>query len=46
MFFEESRILAFRKMIVSKNNDDRKKALDEIEPFQKQDFIKLFETLD
>jgi len=46
MFFNESRILAFRKMIVSTKIEDRKKALNEIEPFQRNDFIELFKILD
>jgi pyruvate,orthophosphate dikinase len=46
MFFEESRIQAVREMIVAKETLEREKALDKIEPFQKQDFVDLFKILE
>ncbi|NOZ48190.1 MAG: pyruvate, phosphate dikinase [Chlorobi bacterium] len=46
MFFEESRINAVREMIVSENIDERKKALDKIEPFQQKDFEGIFNVLE
>ncbi|MCB9358818.1 pyruvate, phosphate dikinase [Candidatus Woesearchaeota archaeon] len=46
MFFEESRIKAVREMIVAKELDGRKKALDKLEPFQQEDFEGLFKVLD
>jgi len=42
MFFEEDRIFAFRQMIVSSNEEQRRKALDKILPMQRQDFEGLF----
>ena len=38
MFFDETRILAMRKMILSDNNDDRREAVMGLLPFQKEDF--------
>jgi len=46
MFFEESRIQAVREMIVAKETSERVKALDKIEPYQKQDFVDLFKILE
>ena len=45
MFFEKERIFNFRKMILSKNEQERQKALDNIMPYQKEDFKKLFEVM-
>jgi len=42
MFFEADRILAFRRMIVSDNVEQRKKALEAILPMQRNDFEGLF----
>ena len=38
MFFDETRILAMRKMILSDNDEDRRKAVMGLLPFQKEDF--------
>ena len=46
MFFAEDRIKAVREMIVSKNVDERKKALDKILPMQREDFIGIYEALE
>ncbi len=46
MFFEESRIAAFREMIVADTLEERKKALDKILPFQQKDFEELYEALE
>jgi pyruvate,orthophosphate dikinase len=46
MFFEASRIKAFRKMIVAKNEKARREALMTILPFQKQDFIGIFKAME
>ena len=46
MFFEASRILAMRKMILADNVEDRKKYLDELLPYQKEDFKGLFKIMD
>lgn len=45
MFFEEKRIAAVREMIVSRNVDDRVRALDKILPYQKEDFVGIFEVM-
>lgn len=45
MFFKENRIIAVREMIIAKNIIDRKKALDKIIPFQRDDFYKMFKAL-
>ena len=46
MFFEESRIAAFREMICSDTVEEREKALDKILPYQQDDFTKLYEALE
>ncbi|HOA54033.1 MAG: pyruvate, phosphate dikinase [Acetivibrionales bacterium] len=46
MFFEADRITAFRKMIVSSSEEQRRKALDEILPVQRKDFEGLFEAME
>ena len=46
MFFAEDRIKAVREMIVSKNVEERKKALDKILPMQRQDFKEMYEALE
>ena len=38
MFFDETRILAMRKMILSDNDDDRRESVMGLLPFQKEDF--------
>ena len=45
MFFEEERIPVVRRMIVSKTFEARKEALDRLLPFQKADFIGIFEAM-
>ncbi|MGM9972358.1 MAG: pyruvate, phosphate dikinase [Anaeroplasmataceae bacterium] len=42
MFFGEDRIFSMRKMILAKDKEAREKALDELLPFQKEDFKGLF----
>ncbi len=46
MFFDSKRILFMRQMILAKNLDERKKALSEIKPFQKEDFKKIFNIME
>jgi pyruvate,orthophosphate dikinase len=46
MFFEASRIKAVRKMIVARNEKDRREALMTLLPFQKQDFIGIFKVME
>ncbi|GAA0115784.1 pyruvate, phosphate dikinase [Clostridium senegalense] len=45
MFFAADRIMAVREMIVAKNEEERKKALNKILPIQRQDFIEIYEEL-
>ena len=45
MFFAEDRIAAVREMIVSKDLEQREKALAKILPMQREDFIKMYEEL-
>ncbi len=45
MFFEENRILKFRVMILSDSEEERKAALDAIKPFQKEDFVGIYEAM-
>ncbi|MGM0365037.1 MAG: pyruvate, phosphate dikinase [Actinomycetota bacterium] len=46
MFFEADRIKAVRKMIVASNEEERRKALMTILPYQKQDFIDIFKVME
>ena len=45
MFFDESRIFSFRKMIMSSTKEQREEALMEIRPYQKNDFMDLFKVM-
>ena len=45
MFFEEDRIAVMREMIVAETVEDRKEALERLLPYQKQDFIGIFEAM-
>jgi pyruvate,orthophosphate dikinase len=46
MFFEGERIKAVREMILADNLEGRKKALDKLLPYQKEDFSGIFEVMD
>ncbi len=47
MFFEtEERRLAMQEMIVADNAPERRRALDKLQPFQKQDFLDIFRAMD
>jgi pyruvate,orthophosphate dikinase len=46
MFFADERILRVREMILARNEQGRRKALDELLPFQKGDFEGIFRALD
>ena len=46
MFFEPSRIAAFREMICSDTVEEREAALDKILPMQQSDFEELYEALE
>jgi len=45
MFFGGDRILSVRKMILADTVDDRKKALNELLPLQRDDFAGIFEAM-
>ncbi|MHB8519821.1 MAG: pyruvate, phosphate dikinase [Limisphaerales bacterium] len=45
MFFEGDRIDAMREMILAEKTEDRKKALAKLLPYQRADFISMFEEL-
>lgn len=45
MFFEEDRIPKVRKMILADNEAERRQALDELLPLQRDDFIGIFEVM-
>jgi pyruvate,orthophosphate dikinase len=45
MFFAEERILKVREMILARNEAGRRRALDELLPFQKADFEGIFREL-
>ncbi len=45
MFFEGDRIIAVRQMILAKNEEDRKKALSKLLPYQQKDFEGIFRSL-
>ncbi len=45
MFFEGVRIKAMREMILAKNEEGRRKALDKLLPMQREDFEGIFEAM-
>ncbi|RMF53884.1 MAG: pyruvate, phosphate dikinase [Bacteroidetes bacterium] len=45
MFFEGDRILSMRKMIMASNEEERRAALDELLPYQKEDFLGIFRAM-
>ena len=46
MFFDESRILAMRKMIFADNENDRRNAIMELLPYQKEDFMGILQAME
>jgi len=46
MFFEKNRIFNFRKMIVADSAQNREKALENILPYQREDFEQIFEAME
>ncbi len=46
MFFDNTRIIAVREMIVAENEAGRRAALAKLEPMQKQDFVELFTIME
>jgi len=45
MFFEKSRILHVRQMILAQNNEERAVALEKLLPYQQSDFVQIFEIM-
>ncbi|OFW63940.1 MAG: pyruvate, phosphate dikinase, partial [Actinobacteria bacterium RBG_19FT_COMBO_36_27] len=45
MFFEADRIKAMRKMIVANSREERKKALTQLLPIQRKDFMEIFKVM-
>ncbi|MEA3462749.1 MAG: pyruvate, phosphate dikinase [Bacteroidota bacterium] len=45
MFFEGERIKAMREMILATTEEDRRKALDKLLPYQREDFEGILETM-
>ncbi|NDF11594.1 MAG: pyruvate, phosphate dikinase [Proteobacteria bacterium] len=45
MFFDAERIIAVREMIVSKDVEGRKKAINKLLPFQRKDFEEIFKIM-
>ncbi|HMQ48182.1 MAG TPA: pyruvate, phosphate dikinase [Saprospiraceae bacterium] len=45
MFFQEDRIIAVREMILAEDEAGRKKALEKLLPYQREDFEGLFESM-
>jgi len=46
MFFEGDRIDAMREMILADDEEGRRKALDKLLPYQKEDFVGIFRVMD
>ncbi len=46
MFFEPERIVHMREMILAREEDHRRRALDRLLPYQRQDFVDLFNIMD
>ena len=46
MFFDPKRIVSMRKMILADTEEEKKKALDELLPYQTSDFEELFRIMD
>ena len=46
MFFEEDKIIPMREMILAKDEDGRRKALEKLLPLQKKDFSGIFRAMD
>jgi len=46
MFFGEERIRKMRRMIISENQEERRSALENLLPYQREDFIEIFEAME
>lgn len=45
MFFKDNRVTAMRKMIVAEDEEARREALDQLLPYQREDFEGIFEAM-
>ena len=45
MFFDSSRIVAMREMILADSSEQRRRALDKLLPYQREDFVALFKEM-
>jgi pyruvate,orthophosphate dikinase len=45
MFFDSNRIVAVREMILADTSEQRRKALEELLPMQRQDFVEIFRIM-
>ncbi|MBD3371443.1 MAG: pyruvate, phosphate dikinase [Candidatus Coatesbacteria bacterium] len=45
MFFGDERILAMRQMIIADDSEGRRKALEKLLPYQREDFIGIFKAM-
>ena len=45
MFFDSDRIIAMREMILADSSEQRRRALDKLLPYQREDFIALFKEM-
>ncbi len=46
MFFDPKRIMAMREMIVAENEQERRKAVMKLLPFQRDDFLGIFQAME
>ncbi len=46
MFFKDDRVTAVRRMIIAENGEERRKAILQLLPFQKDDFKGIFRAMD
>jgi pyruvate,orthophosphate dikinase len=46
MFFNPNRIMAMREMIVAETEDERRRAIMKLLPFQREDFVGIFEAME
>lgn len=46
MFFKDGRVTAMRRMIVAEDEQERRQALEELLPYQREDFAGIFEAME
>jgi len=45
MFFDQDRIISMREMILAEDEEGRRRALDKLQPMQREDFISIFKIM-